>query len=225
MPGPHRINFLGLFCSCVGQAAILGGILYGLSDHRRDQLGQRQASRPLVVELIPLDRARGAQGSAPARPVAEAHNPISLDGEGQGPAPVKTLAAVKLTARPGVAARPESDAEAGPEPSAATTADFSDYQRRLYVEVAKNSRYPQEARRAHLAGVTQLAFKLDRAGRVIDSWIQESSGSELLDSAALEALERAQPLPPIPPGLPSQMGFAIEIDLSTIEQFASRPTE
>lgn len=74
------------------------------------------------------------------------------------------------------------------ERGSTTASGFSDYQRRLYASLARGSRYPAEARYLHLAGVTQLAFRIDRSGTVLESWIRESSGSELLDSAALEAL-------------------------------------
>ncbi|HEX7853255.1 MAG TPA: TonB family protein [Sphingobium sp.] len=99
-------------------------------------------------------------------------------------------------------------------------AELSDYQRHLYDEVARHSRYPAEAKRLHLAGVTHLAFRLDRLGHLLESWVQESSGSEILDNAALDALQRAQPLSPIPPSLPAHMEFVIEIDASLLQQLA-----
>ncbi|WP_245968232.1 energy transducer TonB [Hephaestia caeni] len=101
--------------------------------------------------------------------------------------------------------------------AATTAADLDEYQRRLYEVVARHSRYPSEAKRLRLAGVTYLAFRLDRRGKVLESWVQRSSGSEMLDNAALAALDRAQPLPPIPPSLPARMDFVIEIDSSLLQ--------
>ncbi len=220
MPGPNRINFLSLFCSCVGHAAILGGIMYGLSDFRKERVGLKPSQHPLVIELIPLDQINATSGAAAANhddaPSTIARKGAERAAKTANPPPP----AVRLVAKPGDTAGTMLAAEGAGDQGSTTASDFSDYQRRLYEALARGSRYPAEARRMHLAGVTQLAFRVDRAGAVLESWIQESSGSELLDDAALEALTRAQPLPPIPAGLPSRMDFVIEIDLSVMQQFA-----
>jgi TonB family protein len=39
---------------------------------------------------------------------------------------------------------------------------------------------------------------LDRQGTLVRSWVEKPSGSEAFDQSALRALQRAQPLPPIP---------------------------
>ncbi|MEJ2459763.1 MAG: TonB family protein [Novosphingobium sp.] len=109
--------------------------------------------------------------------------------------------------------------EAGGTLSSTASTALNDYQRLLYEIVARHSRYPSEAGKLRLAGVTCLAFRLDRNGNVLDRWIEHSSGSALLDKAALAALERAQPLPPIPPSLPARLDFIIEID-SSLQQVA-----
>lgn len=221
MPGPNRINFLSLFCSCVGHAAILGGIMYGLTDFHRERIGLKQSSRTLVMELIPLDRTNDAHDTASAFNRAE---PLALVARmDQGAFPKKIAPpreAIELVSKPGDTAEAARASVAERENAPVIGAEFSDYQRRLYDALARGSRYPAEARRMHLAGVTQLAFKVDRSGTVLESWIKESSGSELLDNAALEALARAQPLPPIPAGLPARMDFVIEIDLSVMQQSA-----
>ena len=220
MPGPNRINICGLMCSCVAQGAILGGLFFSGWSTPARVLDRRVSSRPMVVELIPLD-AEGESQNAMAAPSPVARQ---LPAVGAGTArarpvavaePVKLVevATIKRIAVPSLA-------EAGGAAAAGSGAELTDYQRRLYEIVARNSRYPGEAKRLRLAGVTHLAFRLDRLGNVLDSWVQKSSGSDVLDEAALEALKRSQPLPPIPPGLPSRMEFVIEIDSSTVQQFA-----
>lgn len=218
MPGPGRINYLSLFCSCVGQAALLGGIMFGLSDFRKERAGFTPSGLPLVVEMIPLTTKRGtvpgADAPHPADPPArQAHSGMADVPRSAEALPEPTTPVVG----PGLAPGPVPAAAAAPDQGAKTASDFSDYQHRLYAALARSSRYPAEARRMHLAGVTQLAFAVDRGGTVLESWIQGSSGSQLLDDAALDALTRAQPLPPIPAGLPSRLEFVIEIDLSIME--------
>jgi len=65
----------------------------------------------------------------------------------------------------------------------------------------RNKRYPSDARNRREQGVTQLAFSVDRQGRVVSSRIVTSSGSSSLDKEALELAQRAQPFPPPPPEL------------------------
>ncbi|MES2021794.1 MAG: energy transducer TonB [Pseudomonadota bacterium] len=221
MPDLNRINYLSLFCSCVGHAAIVGGILYGLSDFREERVGLKRSTQPLVVELIPIDHMSDAKTGGAAPNHDEAPAVVPRQGTAPLSRPTKSLAEpIRLVSKPGDAVGTMLAPEGAGEHGSTTAADFSEYQRRLYASLARGSRYPAEARRLHLAGVTQLAFRIDRAGTVLESWIQESSGSELLDNAALEALTRAQPLPPIPAGLPARMEFVIEIDLSVMQQVA-----
>jgi protein TonB len=63
----------------------------------------------------------------------------------------------------------------------------------------RNKRYPAEARNDR--GVAQIAFSIDRKGRVMSSRIVTTSGSPALDREALEMVKRAQPFPPPPAAL------------------------
>jgi protein TonB len=62
----------------------------------------------------------------------------------------------------------------------------------------RNKRYPSDARNRHQQGTVQLAFSIDREGRVVGSRIVTSSGSPALDKEALELAKRASPFPPPP---------------------------
>ena len=66
----------------------------------------------------------------------------------------------------------------------------------------RNKRYPSEAQTRHQQGVAQLAFSIDRQGKVMSSRIVQSSGSSALDAETLELVRRAQPFPSPPPELP-----------------------
>jgi periplasmic protein TonB len=221
MSGQSRINVAGLLCSCVTQAAILGGLfLPGWSKPPVRPAAER-AQAPLVVELLPLE-SEGERRSGIDKRIA-AH-PVSRQGVDLKDSPASPVARelrpTLVAARPATAPPTSGDAAPVAAAAAPSAAMLSDYQRRLFEIVARNSRYPAEARRQHLAGVTQLAFRVDRRGNVVDSWIQHGSGSDLLDDAALDALERAQPLPPIPSALPDTLEFVVEIDSSLIQQRA-----
>jgi protein TonB len=81
-----------------------------------------------------------------------------------------------------------------------------EYQRKLRVHILAFFRYPDAAARDGAPlGDVQLSFEVDRAGRVRQMWVERSSGSDVLDEAALDTLRRATPLPPIPSGLPDRL--------------------
>ena len=66
----------------------------------------------------------------------------------------------------------------------------------------RNKRYPAAAQARGEKGTAQLAFSLDRQGRVMASRIVKSSGSAALDQETLELVRRAQPFPPPPAAMP-----------------------
>ena len=66
-------------------------------------------------------------------------------------------------------------------------------------KLERYKRYPSEAQARGEYGVAQLAFNVDRSGGVHHARIVRSSGSSALDSATLDLVMRAQPLPPPPP--------------------------
>ncbi len=68
----------------------------------------------------------------------------------------------------------------------------------LVARLERYKRYPAAAQASGASGVVQLAFSVDRSGRVHHARIAQSSGSHLLDEATLALIERAQPLPPPP---------------------------
>ncbi len=69
----------------------------------------------------------------------------------------------------------------------------------LVMRLQRYKRYPTAARERGVQGVAQLAFSVDRRGRVHHARIVRSSGSSLLDRATMEMIARAQPLPSPPP--------------------------
>lgn len=223
MPGLGRINFAGLFWSCAAHAAIIGGFFLVGSDALPRASTAARSSAPLLLDLLPLDAGDAPQDD-PNR-FKRLDSSVLIPRIGKAPAAMDETAPRAVLVPTSISSGLKYEAavpavDVGSD-NPASRAASSDYQRRLYDAVARNTRYPAGARRLHLSGVTQIAFRLDRAGTVLDSWVQESSGSELLDDAALDALARAQPLPSIPPNLPPRMDFVIEIDSAILQQAAT----
>lgn len=62
----------------------------------------------------------------------------------------------------------------------------------------RHKEYPRHARLRRQEGRVLLYFRIDRAGRVLDYRIEQSSGYSLLDGEVRRMIERAQPLPAMP---------------------------
>lgn len=74
---------------------------------------------------------------------------------------------------------------------------ISNWARKL--ERIGNINFPDEAIRLSLSGTLILNATLDRAGRVVEMQITVSSGSKILDKAALRSVKLAAPYEPLPP--------------------------
>ncbi len=65
---------------------------------------------------------------------------------------------------------------------------------------ARGSR--RRARTRPMEGTALLWVRVDRGGQVLAYDVEESSGHRVLDRAVLRAVERADPLPPLPDSYP-----------------------
>jgi protein TonB len=68
----------------------------------------------------------------------------------------------------------------------------------LRQAIARQRHYPASARRAGRTGVATVYFVLDRSGRISGARLARSSGSDTLDRAAVETLQRLARYKPIP---------------------------
>jgi len=102
----------------------------------------------------------------------------------------------------------------GPAAIGAREAEAS-WRSQVAAHIARYKRYPAEAEARRDAGTVRLSFTMDRNGRVLSRHIQGSSGSAVLDQEVLSMIERAQPLPAFPPGMPqARMTLVVPIRFS-----------
>lgn len=155
---------------------------------------QREGSRePPKEELhrtdapVPPELSRAVE-AAPARP----------NEQGPTSAPAAQAAAPPATPAP-PAARIASNVRDG-------------WQGRVLAQLEKHRRYPGNARSLRVQGTAYVRFRMNRGGQVLSAAIQRSSGSAILDQAALATLRRAQPLPPIPPEMPDEVELAVPVE-------------
>lgn len=124
-------------------------------------------------------------------------------------------------------ARPPVDEVAAADPVPETTAPKSTpapparqassdhkatWEAQLLAHLEKYRRYPAAARARREQGVAYVTFRMNRSGAVLSAVVVRSSGSPLLDQAALETLRRAQPLPGIPDGKPDTLELSVPVE-------------
>ena len=78
------------------------------------------------------------------------------------------------------------------------SAAVSNYPGRVARQLNGALRYPSRAKAARLTGEATVSFAVDRSGRASAISIVASSGFDVLDEAAMAAVRRASPFPPIP---------------------------
>jgi protein TonB len=135
--------------------------------------------QPPAPAAAPARAADTAGNEAQSAAAAENANPLAAAATGPpGPAP---------------ALRAGERGLAGLDPA---------YVRRFLAALERQKQYPRAARTRGMEGTTLLWVRLDRGGRVVGYEVQESSGHRVLDRAVLRAIERANPLPPLPDSYP-----------------------
>jgi protein TonB len=140
------------------------------------------------------------QAASPSAPVQAVTAP--------GRAPEATAAAPALSqggvespvaqAVPAAKAKPGSAGGPGMERARAR------YLETLKAMIEKYKDYPVMARRGRVEGTSVIRFVLARSGRMKNAVILRSSGSGLLDNAALRAVREVGGFPPLPPEINGQ---------------------
>lgn len=92
---------------------------------------------------------------------------------------------------------------------------WGQYTHSIQLKIANAKNYPALARERKQQGKAFLSFKLDREGKIKELFIEISSGHEILDKAAIKAIEEAAPFPNIPKSLNKNYAF-LKIPISFI---------
>ncbi|MFV8819570.1 TonB family protein [Haliea sp. E17] len=172
-----------------------------------------------VPAQAPAQPAPEPEVVAAAEPEAEEPAPVAQAAE---PA-VETVAAAAVVAEASVpeaapalaAAEPEPQAEPEAELAADTRSeedvwvdslDDREYQQQLNQYIAsvmtrvfKSVKYPKRAIKREWQGQVEILAQVDSNGRLMDIALEASSGRDLLDEAALDAVKGASPFPELTP--------------------------
>jgi periplasmic protein TonB len=89
---------------------------------------------------------------------------------------------------------------------------FVDYYKAIRARIMRYAAYPLIARKQNVEGDAYCQFNLSRDGELHRLSLSESSGSPILDQAALQSIRAASPYPHFPSNLPQQvLTFHIQI--------------
>ncbi|HET7413514.1 MAG TPA: energy transducer TonB [Pararhizobium sp.] len=163
--------------------------------------GSRNAAQPVAAEPPP----------PPPKPEAAATAPTAVPVPAPRPAPPKpvetaqsapALPGGKANARYGVAggtaAGHATSTESGRSKTGSGNAAVSNYPGEISRKLNRSLRYPERAAAQRIRGETQVQFTIDASGKVGEVHVVTTSGSDILDQAAIETVKRAAPFPPIP---------------------------
>lgn len=155
---------------------------------------------------------------APLPTPRPAYTPPKKPKTAKQPAPRETRKAARNTRKPpssGSRGRDEQDARRGSatgsrdagetargrqtaRASQSGNARVSNYPGKIIAKLRRARRYPSEAKRERLRGQVRISFTVTSGGGVSSIRVLRSSGSPILDRAALDTVRRAAPFPPIP---------------------------
>lgn len=162
----------------------------------------------VIVHILPdLVRFKSADVSPKYNPVVPARVPLVMPPdiviESPKPSPITVAAPPSLG-------------------HGVTQAALDEYLTRLHDHIARFMDYPILARLNGDQGTAQVHFIMDAGNHVILVELHKSSGSTLLDKEALAMVKRAEPLPPVPPGMGPGLNALLPIEFTLLGQGAPR---
>ena len=170
-----------------------------------------EPAHPDQVAVMPPP-SKAAEPAPQAKPVTvperSAHKPATTDEKAEREkhktAPPKPAAApASKPAQLAMAPNSGADSEGARAGRASWESELAAHIRRYATYSANGSRE---------SGTVRVGVSIDRNGRLLSRRLAGSSGSPVLDSAAMAVIERAQPYPRFPPGM-SQAQIALTIPL------------
>lgn len=147
-----------------------------------------------------------------AEEIATEHDPEQVHAESQLGAEDRRASEHSVA---GVEAEAEAEtAEAASEGlTAEQTAEIHDWQKSIVLLISGAKTYPTKARRERIEGEVQIRFTLDRYGAIVSTEVAQSSGSSILDEAAVKTVQDLEKMP-TPPNYLTGNEFTLIIPLN-----------
>ncbi|QCI64015.1 energy transducer TonB family protein [Phreatobacter stygius] len=150
-----------------------------------------------IPDLPPMPDAAAVLTPPPPPPPRQVEPPRPVQRV-ERPRPVRPdRTRVRQTTAPPTAQAQRADAAAAPSAGAASStssASPASWRGSLMAHLNRFKRFPSGAS----TGVAQVAFTIDRSGRVLSSRLVRGSGDSALDNEAVSMMRRASPVPAPP---------------------------
>ena len=208
------LAFSGVVCAFVAFGPDPGPRVLGVIEIDMDS-GPDRSTRN-----IPRPRHRQEQlQPVDAQPVqAAAAPPLEHSVEHTAPdiGPVEPMAKVSNPETPSIDAS-LSEVSTSASAAAAGFMTEKDYFQLVKMRIEALKTYPEQARKRNQQGLAVIEFELGKKGQVSQVRVHKSSGSNVLDRAALQAVHKAAPLPRAPQGMfdfPVRMRIGVSFELT-----------
>ena len=178
---------------------------------------------PLLVDIAPERPEEKAPLGNPSRPVtpppaSPRERPAAPEPTPSQPAPSPSAASAPqvAVARPldrmrrqpggggGLTGGGRGGVEGAPVPLDTPEPKYQDYFNKIRERIKANWIYPRQAGDRGIEGELLIEFHIAKDGRVSYIELRRSSGTAILDDAALTAVKLAQPFPPVPDDIAKQ---------------------
>lgn len=173
----------------------------------------------LIVELLPLpDGGAPGTGEEKASLADGAKHQIEKPGDATGRQEAGEAARVG-NPPPGdggmdISSGTEGHADDKVGAPAPSGAEIQAFRTVLLRHIQGFQQYPVVSRQTGEEGLTRIRFIMDRSGRLVEAWIETTSGSRHLDAESLAAIRRAQPLPAPPSNWPQSFEVMLPISFT-----------
>lgn len=150
---------------------------------------------PPDPSVLPADQAEVVMSAPPPPPP----KPV-IEKKVEQPKPTKHLPKPQRRIKSTRTDLPRSAQQSAPM-AGLRGAAVADWKSEIVMRIMSEKEYPEEARAQGVGGTALVAFSVSSSGSIRGVRLARSSGSAILDRAAVETVRRANPVPPAPAGV------------------------
>jgi len=165
------------------------------------------ASRPESKPLIKPKPMKPKQA-----PIKPKQTPVKPTLAKTKPVIEQRVAKQAVVKEPALPSHDEAEISADPIVAVADAVATARYEKLLVAWLEKHKQYPRRAKRLRIEGEGMLRILIDRDGQTLKISLEQRTGNRLLDKAALEMAQRANPFPEMPANDPrNELEFIVPV--------------